>query len=91
MTSEAPAASAPTETGSARRGRRGRDGAGPRRRADYRVLRNPFKPQSVFSDDRVLAIHQTALRVLEELGMRILLRRRGDGFATPAPLSTRTR
>ena len=75
MTSEAPAASRPPETGSshARRGRRGRDGAGPRRRADYRLLRNPFKPQSVFSDDRVAAIHQTALRVLEELGMRILL------------------
>ncbi len=75
MTAEAPAASRPPETGAshARRGRRGRDGAHLSRRADYRLLRNPFKPQSVFSDDWVAAIHQTALRVLEELGLRILL------------------
>ena len=43
------------------------------RTVDYRSLRNPFVPQTVFSDDRVAALHDTALRVLEELGLRILL------------------
>ena len=56
-----------------RRGRRGKEGESPNRKVDYRRLRNPFKPQTVFSDDRIAAIHQTALRVLEELGMRVLL------------------
>jgi len=56
----------------ARRGRRGRDAAAGRK-VDYRRLRNPFAPQMIFSEDRVEAIHQTALRVLEELGMRVLL------------------
>ncbi|HHZ09098.1 MAG TPA: trimethylamine methyltransferase family protein [Rhizobiales bacterium] len=54
-----------------RRGRTG--GEGVARRADYRRLRNPFQPQPLFSEDRVLAIHETALRVLEELGMKVLL------------------
>jgi trimethylamine--corrinoid protein Co-methyltransferase len=36
-------------------------------------LRNPFAPQRVFSDDRVAAIHAAALRVLQELGVRVLL------------------
>jgi trimethylamine--corrinoid protein Co-methyltransferase len=39
----------------------------------YRALRNPFPPAGVFSDDRVEAIHDTALRVLEELGLKVLL------------------
>ncbi len=43
------------------------------RRPDYRRLRNPFQPQKVFSDDRVEAIHAAALRVLQELGLRVLL------------------
>jgi trimethylamine--corrinoid protein Co-methyltransferase len=47
--------------------------AGPARAADYRVLRNPFRPQTVFSDDEIASIHDTALRVLEELGMLIAL------------------
>lgn len=43
-------------------------------RADrYRQLRHPFRPQSVFSDDAVENIHETALKVLAELGMKILL------------------
>ncbi|KAB2950725.1 MAG: trimethylamine methyltransferase family protein [Rhizobiaceae bacterium] len=53
-----------------RRNRTGEEGA---RRPDYRRLKNPFLPQPVFSDDRVAAIHDTALRVLEELGMKVLL------------------
>jgi trimethylamine---corrinoid protein Co-methyltransferase len=45
----------------------------PKRQVDYRNLRNPFPLARVFSDDRVEAIHQTALQVLEELGMKVLL------------------
>ncbi|MCX7890083.1 MAG: trimethylamine methyltransferase family protein [Rhodobacteraceae bacterium] len=56
--------------------RRGRPGggaaAGPGRAAQTR-LRNPFAPQAVLSEDRIAAIHDTALRVLEELGLRVLL------------------
>jgi trimethylamine--corrinoid protein Co-methyltransferase len=43
------------------------------RRPDYRTLRNPFPPQAVFSEEQVVRIHDTALRVLEELGIKILL------------------
>ena len=43
------------------------------RAPDYRHIRNPFTPQPVFSEDRVVAIHETSLRVLEELGIRVLL------------------
>ena len=43
------------------------------RKPDYRQLRNPFRPQTVLGDDEVAAIHDTALRVLEELGMLVLL------------------
>lgn len=43
------------------------------RTVNYRTLRNPFAPAKVFSDDRVEAIHQAALDVLETQGMKILL------------------
>ena len=43
------------------------------RTVDYRHLVNPFEPVRVYSDDQIEQIHQTALRVLEELGVRILL------------------
>src|ERR1700722_11592503 len=39
----------------------------------YRHLVNPFEPLKVFSDDQVEAIHQAALQVLENQGMRVLL------------------
>ncbi|MEC9344251.1 MAG: trimethylamine methyltransferase family protein [Pseudomonadota bacterium] len=58
--------------GRARRGR-ARAAEMPGRVTDYRRLTNPFRPQSVFSEDRVAAIHDTALRVLEELGIKVLL------------------
>jgi trimethylamine--corrinoid protein Co-methyltransferase len=45
----------------------------PRRQVDYHTLRNPFPPAPAFTDDRIEAIHQTALQVLEELGIRVLL------------------
>ncbi len=55
-----------------RRGARAHAGGGPRV-VDYRQLRNPFPPVPVFSEDRVQAIHDSALRVLEELGVKVLL------------------
>ena len=51
------------------------------RPADYRRLRHPFSPQSVFSEDEIEHIHRTALRVLEELGFKILLPEARDAFA----------
>ncbi|UCI10406.1 trimethylamine methyltransferase family protein [Mesorhizobium sp. B1-1-8] len=56
-----------------RRGRRTRGAEAGMRRPDYRMLRNPFLPQPVFSDDQIAAVHETALRVLEELGIKVLL------------------
>lgn len=41
--------------------------------ADYSQLRHPFEPQKLFSDDQIAAIHDAALTVLEELGLKILL------------------
>jgi len=43
------------------------------RQLDYHNLRNPFPPVAVFTEDRVAAIHDTALRVLQELGIKVLL------------------
>jgi trimethylamine--corrinoid protein Co-methyltransferase len=60
-----------------RRERRHRQGGDARmhmtRRIDYRHLKNSFVPQPVFSEDEVVSIHETALRVLEELGIKVLL------------------
>lgn len=56
-----------------RRRERGAAGGTTSRAARYRTLRNPFTPQQVFTADRVEAIHRTALRVLEELGIKVLL------------------
>lgn len=58
-----------------RTGRRRASGADqpPLRDVNYRTLRNPFPPMEVFSADRIAAMHATALRTLEELGMRVLL------------------
>ncbi|WP_420863157.1 trimethylamine methyltransferase family protein [Algirhabdus cladophorae] len=56
-----------------RTGRKARQSQAPAPRADYRQLRNPFTPQKAVSDDECQAIHDTALRVLEELGIKVLL------------------
>ncbi len=56
-----------------RQGREARRSAAPARVTNYRGLRHPFAPQKVLSDDAVAAIHDTALRVLEELGIVVLL------------------
>ncbi len=38
----------------------------------YRHLRNPFTPLKVFSDDQVAAMHDAALGMLENQGMKVL-------------------
>jgi trimethylamine--corrinoid protein Co-methyltransferase len=43
------------------------------RPVNYRNLINPFEPVRRYSDDQIESIHQTALRVLEELGVKVLL------------------
>lgn len=57
----------------ARLKRRGR-GAAPTkvRTTDYRNLRNPFPPMDVFTSDRIAAMHEAALDVLERLGIKVL-------------------
>jgi len=52
----------------------------------YRNLRNPFTPQTVFSEDQVQSIHETALRVLEELGLKVLLPEARQLFAAAGAL-----
>ena len=60
-----------------RGGRRGRRDRGAEtasgRKVDYRRLRNPFPQMKLYSDDQIAAIHDAALTMLEELGMKILL------------------
>ncbi|MCV6591499.1 MAG: trimethylamine methyltransferase family protein [Silicimonas sp.] len=59
-----------------RRGRRGRQGAraaeAAPRPVEYRNLINTFPPMAVFSDDQIAAMHDTALKTLEDLGMKVL-------------------
>ena len=56
------------------RGRRRRsdNAGGHAREVNYRQLVNPLLRQPAFDQDRVENIHATALRVLEELGIRVL-------------------
>lgn len=64
------------ETKRRRSGGRRKAGDSPQaaaRQPDYRQLRHPFDPQKVFSDDEVDNIHTTALRVVHELGIKVLL------------------
>jgi trimethylamine---corrinoid protein Co-methyltransferase len=39
----------------------------------YRRLRNPLIPQAVLSEDEIAYIHNSALSILEEIGIRVLL------------------
>jgi trimethylamine--corrinoid protein Co-methyltransferase len=64
-----------------RRGRAKTHAAPSKRDVNYRQLRNPFPVMSVFSDDEAANMHETALRMLEELGMRVLLPEARDLFA----------
>ncbi|MEM9967512.1 MAG: trimethylamine methyltransferase family protein [Pseudomonadota bacterium] len=59
---------------SRRRHARDADASGRSRRSvNYRQLRNPFPVMNAFAPDQALDIHENALRILEELGMRVLL------------------
>ncbi|MEL7262644.1 MAG: trimethylamine methyltransferase family protein, partial [Pseudomonadota bacterium] len=56
------------------RRRRGRGAPpAPKREVNYRNLRNPFPPMDVFPPDRIAAMHDAALDVLERLGIKVLL------------------
>ena len=59
-----------------RRSRRGRHhgvaDTSHQRTVNYSKLRNPLLRQPAFSQDRLEAIHDTALRVIEELGIKVL-------------------
>lgn len=59
---------------SRKRSRRGNgEPSAPLRNVNYRNLRNPFPQMNVFSDDQAAAMHEAALKTLEELGMKALL------------------
>jgi trimethylamine--corrinoid protein Co-methyltransferase len=76
MTAADEGAGADLTGGSARGGRRRRDGAAaerPARQTGYHNLRNPFPVMSLYSEDEAEAMHQAALEVLETLGIRVLL------------------
>ncbi|MEM7319587.1 MAG: trimethylamine methyltransferase family protein [Pseudomonadota bacterium] len=59
--------------GGRRRGRAAKAETTPKRDVNYRQLKNPFPPMDVFSADEIANMHATALRLLEDLGMRVLL------------------
>ena len=55
---------------------RARNADGPRpsaRVTNYGQLKNPFPPMDVFTADRIEAMHEAALSVLEDLGVKVLL------------------
>ena len=56
-----------------RRGRRQATKDAPARQVNYRQLKNPFPPMEVFSADEIVAMHEAALTVLEDLGIAVLL------------------
>ncbi len=60
-------------SGRKRRSRGGSAGDTPPRKVDYRNLKNPFPPMDVFSSDEITSMHETSLRILQELGIRVLL------------------
>jgi trimethylamine--corrinoid protein Co-methyltransferase len=70
---------------------RPRRGARPPPRAvDHVRLRNPFAPQPLFSDDQVAALHEAALDLLEDLGIRFLLPEARDLFRAAGALVDET-
>ncbi|MEM8555038.1 MAG: trimethylamine methyltransferase family protein [Pseudomonadota bacterium] len=48
-------------------------GGGHAKQVNYRQIKNPFPHHRVVSDDQLHHIHATALRVLSDLGIRVLL------------------
>jgi len=69
-----------------RRSKRGAVTSTPPRSLAYRQLEHPFEPQRVFTDDAIANIHSTALKVLQELGIKILLPEARQIFATAGAL-----
>ena len=62
-----------TEARARKRRRAPRGDNAPKREVNYRQLRNPFPPMTVFSDDEIASMHEASLRTLEELGVKVLL------------------
>ncbi|MEP4198701.1 MAG: trimethylamine methyltransferase family protein [Aliishimia sp.] len=62
-----------TPTKPRRRGRKADAKRLSARRVNYSQLRNPFPPMDVFSADQIADMHATALRMLQELGIKTLL------------------
>ncbi|WP_425083957.1 trimethylamine methyltransferase family protein [Ruegeria profundi] len=62
-----------SERGRRRRGRGADAAPPPSRDVNYRQLRNPFPQMEVFPEDQIADMHETALRVLQELGVKTLL------------------
>ena len=60
---------------SPRRGRRGRGGqdTAPQRQVNYTNLTSPFPVMKVFTDDRIEAMHEAALSILEDQGIKVIL------------------
>lgn len=52
----------------------GQSGSLENRSQRYRKLKHPFSPQRVFTDDAIENIHEKALLLLEELGIKVLLK-----------------
>lgn len=69
-----------------RRGRAAAQAAEARRQPDYRKLRHPFPPQAVLPDAAVVQIHDMALKVLSDLGLKILLPEARDLFRAAGAL-----
>ena len=70
-----------------RRARRDVSAAVPR--LPWRTVRNPHPPLRILSEDQIEAIHEASLRVLREVGMKVLSR--GPGRCTRAPARAPTR
>ena len=70
-----PGTAAGRRSGSRRRGNRGGPEVGQPvdRDVNYRQLKNPFPTMDLFSADQIEDMHQTALRMIEELGMKVRL------------------
>ena len=63
----------PTSDQSKRRRRSAQQKPRASRAVPYKNLRHPYTPQTIWSEDEVVNVHNTALRVIEELGIKILL------------------
>jgi trimethylamine--corrinoid protein Co-methyltransferase len=59
--------------GRRRRGRGAEAAPAPQRKVNYRQLKNPFPLMEVFPAHQIADMHETALKMLEELGMKVLL------------------